>query len=125
MPFVNHVNKEQKIELEKMESEKILCAAIWYKELPLLRPDVLEPRGFQPYNLDHGVIFCGWRHHNCMYQKIAVTGLAESQSGESVQGFLTSKNRFVDRIEGNMIAINAGQAPKNSPGDRLFSEDLY
>ena len=108
-----------------MELERILCAAIWYKELELKMPEVLQPRGYSPYNIDKGVIFCGWRHHNCMYQKIAVTGLKESLTGDNVQGFLTSKNRFVDRYEGNTIAINAGQAPKNSPGDRLFSEDLY
>jgi hypothetical protein len=85
----------------------ILCAAIWYKELPLLKPEVLEPRGFSPYNVDKGIVFCGWRHSNCIYQKVAVTGLRDSESGENVQGFLTSDNRFVDREEGAIIAFNA------------------
>ena len=101
----------------------ILCAAIWYKELPLLKPEVLEPRGFSPYNVDKGVVFCGWRHSNCIYQKVAVTGLRDSESGENVQGFLTSDNRFVDREEGAVIALNAGQIKEQKK--RLFSEDLY
>jgi hypothetical protein len=101
----------------------ILCAAIWYKELPLLKPEVLEPRGFSPYNVNKGVVFCGWRHSNCIYQKVAVTGLRDSESGENVQGFLTSDNRFVDREEGAVIAFNAGQVKEQKK--RLFSEDLY
>jgi hypothetical protein len=101
----------------------ILCAAIWYKELPLLKPEVLEPRGFSPYNVDKGIVFCGWRHSNCIYQKVAVTGLRDSESGENVQGFLTSDNRFVDREEGAVIALNAGQIKEQKK--RLFSEDLY
>jgi len=39
--------------------ESILCAAIWYKELPLVKPEVLKPRGFSPYNVDKGIVFCG------------------------------------------------------------------
>lgn len=39
-----------------MSKEIILCAAIWYKELPLIKPEVLEPRGFRPYNVDKGVV---------------------------------------------------------------------
>jgi hypothetical protein len=101
----------------------ILCAAIWYKELPLVKPEVLEPRGFGPYNVDKGVVFCGWRHSNCIYQKVAVTGLRDSESGENLQGFLTSDNRFVDREEGAIIAFNAGQIKEEKK--RLFSEDLY
>jgi hypothetical protein len=101
----------------------ILCAAIWYKELPLLKPEVLEPRGFSPYNVDKGIVFCGWRHSNCIYQKVAVTGLRDSESGENVQGFLTSDNRFVNREEGAVIAFNAGQIKEQKK--RLFSEDLY
>ncbi len=101
----------------------ILCAAIWYKELPLLKPEVLEPRGFSPYNVDKGIVFCGWRHSNCIYQKVAVTGLRDCESGENVQGFLTSDNRFVDREEGAVIALNAGQIKEQKK--RLFSEDLY
>ena len=107
--------------------EYILCAAIWYKDLPLIRPEVLEPRGFRPYNVDRGVVISGWRHGNCIYQMVSITGKKSFEVGESIQGFLTNKNRFVDRVEGYEIASFAGQLNDRPRGDskRLFSEDLY
>ena len=107
----------------KNSGEYILCASIWYKDLELKRPDVLEPNGFRPYNVNKGIVFSGWRHHNCLYQMVAMTGKAQHEVGEEIQGFLTSKNRFVDREEGAKIAYEAGQI-----GDDikiLYSEDLY
>lgn len=103
--------------------EYILCAAIWYKELPLIKPEVLRIRGLAPYNVDRGVVFCGWRHPNCLYQKVAITGLRDAESGEYVQGFLTNKNRFVDREEAAIIAFDAHQIKKEI--ETLYSEDLY
>jgi hypothetical protein len=109
--------------------EWIICAAIWYKDIPLVRPDVLEPRGFRPYNVDRGVVISGWRHGNCIYQMVAITGLRDipAQAGESIQGFLTNKNRFVDREEGYDIAEAAGQLNDRPRSDArtLYSEDIY
>ena len=48
--------------------------------------------------------------------------------GKSIQGFLTSKDRFVNRKEALEIAIAAGQVNENELGNPLiglFSEDLY
>ena len=45
-------------------SEYILCAAIWYKDLPMVRPEILNIRGMRPYNVDRGVVISGWRHSN-------------------------------------------------------------
>ena len=103
--------------------ERILCSAIWYKELPLKNPDVLQIKGFAPYNIDRGVVFCGWRHPNCMYQMIAIYDIKNHEAGESIQGFLTSKNRFVDRKEGAEIHIKNGGELNYS--NQLYSEDLY
>lgn len=86
--------------------ETILCAAIWYKELPLIKPSVLQIRGNSPYNVDKGIVFCGWRHSNCIYQKVAITGLRDAESGENTQGFLTNKNRFVDRQEAYKLRLS-------------------
>lgn len=109
--------------------EYILCAAVWYKDLPMKKPEILEHRGFRPYNVDRGVVVSGWRHMNCIYQMVAITGLRsiESEAGEEVQGFLTNKNRFVDREEGYRIAESAGQLNDRSRGGStiLYSEDLY
>lgn len=106
------------------DKEYIICSANWYKDLPLKAPEVLKPRGMSPYNVDRGIVFCGWRHANCMYQMIAVTGLRQCEAGEEVQGFLTSKNRFVDREEGAKIHIENGGTLEFSTKD-LYSEDLY
>jgi hypothetical protein len=104
--------------------EQIICSAIWYKVLYLKKPEVLEPRGFSPYNVDKGIVFCGWRHPNCMYQMVAITGLKDYEAGDSEQGFLTNKNRFVDRKEGAEIWIKNGGTLTYSK-TLLYSEDLY
>jgi hypothetical protein len=54
---------------------------------------------------------------------IAMTGRMQHEAGEEIQGFLTNKNRFVDREEGAKIAFTAKQV--NEPLKQLFSEDLY
>lgn len=115
--------------MNQKDKEYILCAAVWYKDIPLVKPEILEPRGFRPYNVDRGLVVSGWRHGNCIYQMVAITGLRDipAEVGESVQGFLTNKNRFVDREEGWKIAEAADQINDRVRGGSrsLFSEDLY
>jgi hypothetical protein len=106
-------------------NEYILCAAIWYKELP--------SQVHRPKNIDQGVVVCGHRHGNCISTTSALSGLRSVQFtpdgvGESVQGFLTNTNRFVDRLEALEIATNAAQVSVDklyNPSIGLFSEDLY
>ena len=107
------------------DTERITCAAIWYKELPT--------SVFKPINIDKGIVVCGHRHGNCIDIVKSLSGLRSVQFtpdgvGESIQGFLTSNNRFVDRLEAAEIAISAGQVYRNfldNPKIGLFSEDLY
>lgn len=107
-------------------TEKIVCAAIWYKELPLKKPEALEPRGFRPFNADCGIVFCGLNHMHCMYQMVAITGLRQCESGKHVFGFLTNKNRFVERVEGARIAMGCKQIKKlKYSKTKLYREDLY
>jgi len=107
-------------------NEKIICASMWFKELELKNPDVLKLRGFAPYNVDRGIVFSGWRHVNCLYQMVAITGLRQCESGEFVDGFLTNKNRFVDREEGMIIAKREKQiGVKTYSNTTLYSEDIY
>jgi hypothetical protein len=104
--------------------EYILCAAIWYKEIPLKKeiPQVL------PKNCDKGLVVLGHRHGQCMWTMSCLTGLRSVTNaldgvGEYEQGFLTNTNRFVDRKEGGQIAFNAGQTQELKT--TLYSEDLY
>jgi hypothetical protein len=62
------------------------------------------------------------RHHDVI-SKIFLTG---GEPGRGVQGFLTSDERFVDRVEGLRIASDAGQiVEKHGNPDELFSEDMW
>ena len=108
----------------RKKKEYILCAAIWYKDIPLRK--VIE--GVLPKNCDRGLVVLGHRHGQCMWTMSSLTGLrsvtnAEDGVGEYEQGFLTNKNRFVDREEGGKIAFDAGQT--EDLRTTLFSEDLY
>lgn len=107
-------------------NEKIICAAVWYKELQCNYPNI-PTDVYLPKNIDKGVVFSGHRHAQCIYTKCAITGLKDSESGDNEQGFLTSKNRFVSREEALEIALKENQVLdlKEIFGNRLFSEDLY
>jgi len=106
--------------------ERIVCAGIWYKEFPLKNSEVLNTRGFRATNTDCGIILFGLNHIHCMYQMVAITGLKSAEIGEYVHGFLTTKNRFVEREEGAKIALICGQIDKlNFSRTKLYSEDLY
>jgi hypothetical protein len=106
-------------------SERIICAAVWYKEIPIKKEIPFESTN--PKNCPTGLVFSGHRHGQCIYTKCAVTGLRDAESGENEQGFLTSKNRFVSREEALIIALRENQVMdiKEILGNRLFSEDLY
>jgi hypothetical protein len=99
-----------------MDQEYILCAAIWFD-------DGKEYR-LQPKNIEKGLVLCGWRH-GCIFAQIGGLVGERQKLGifEKEQGFLTNKNRFVDRKEGGQIAFDAGQTKELKK--TLFSEDLY
>jgi hypothetical protein len=118
----------------KKQKEIVLCAAIWYKDLESIDNPVssirLNDEARQalkiqrlPINCDKGIVFCGHRHLQAMRTMNSVIGLTDFEAGESVQGFLTNYNRFVDRTEGGRIAWEAGQT--DGLKTYMFSEDLY
>jgi hypothetical protein len=95
--------------------EKILCAAIHYDIDSSLRVH-------QPKNIKGGFVICGHRHHNIIATYNILTG---GNTKNEIQGFLTSKGRFVDRKEAMAIAIEAGQFESDGGSSELYSEDLY
>lgn len=104
--------------------ERIVCAAIWYKELNNLSEKwntILRPT-----NIETGIVICGHRHPHCMYIMMAMTGKRSvvTECGKYVQGFLTSSNRFVDRKEAAGIFTKLG-GKLNYSQTELYSEDLY
>lgn len=105
--------------------EKIICAAVWFKEIPLLKE--MESHHRNPINVDSGAVFSGFRHGHCLYTMVALTGKRSCEVGEHIQGFLTNKNRFVDRKEAFQIALKQNQILdlNDTRGVTLYSEDLY
>ena len=110
--------------MDKKVKEYILCAAIWYKDIPLQK--VIQ--GVLPKNCDRGLVVLGHRHGQAMWTMSCLTGLrsvtnAEDGVGEYEQGFLTNTNRFVGREEAAQIAFDSRQIDQHTI--TLYSEDLY
>lgn len=80
-----------------------------------------------------GKVFRGHRHSDC-FKAMAVRHLAPSDKPED-QGFITSRNRYVDRAEGYKLQMEAGiesASKEYSSAEKgycqkgqLYSEDLY
>ena len=100
--------------------ERILFAAIWYR--------YGKKYEHQPVNIDTGLVICGRRHHNCFATLLGLLGSIEGNKlvGQRGQGFITNKDRYVDRMKGFLIAKSAGQLLLQIDGDNILtSEDLY
>jgi len=106
--------------------EFIICAAIWF--------DDGKKYNHQPKNVESGFVVSGRRHYNCFssiqsigkalgYDKTLVVKKGIKLEEKEKQGFITNKDRFVDRIEAAQIAYEAKQIDK--PLKRLLSEDIY
>lgn len=93
--------------------EYIICAAIHFRD------GITYPH--QPKNIESGIVVCGRRHHNCFVVWSKLSG--KDFEGNEVQGFLTSKDRFIDRKEAAELALQRGQVSRHAKV--LFSEDLY
>ena len=109
---------------EEGAEEWVLCSAIWF--------DDGRVYGGQPVNIKSGFVVLGHRHFNVyaeLQTLLKFLGCDEEEIKkflkiEKAQGFLTSKNRFVNREEAYKIALRAGQVEEKDD-KRLFSEDLY
>lgn len=99
------------------DKEIVICAAIWVQDYKN------KPHG--PINIPSGTVFCGLRHCSIISQ-LAAYGIAHKN--RSVQGFLTSKNRFLTREEASELVKNNNQemvVDRNAIREQLYSEDLY
>ena len=109
----DYINEENAL----FKPEYIVCAAIYV--------DIEQKFVHQPSNIAHGFVVCGLRHCNC-YNAPIHAGFGKSklhEIGSLKDGFLTSKNRFVDRKEAAVIALSAKQI--KAPVEVLCSEDIY
>lgn len=103
--------------------EIILCAAIWYQDLATAIR--------RPTNINKGLVVLGHRHPDCISTVLCLSGkrtveISDDGVGKTIQGFITNTNRFVDREEAAIIALNSKQISKlNYSNVTLYSEDLY
>lgn len=93
----------------------ITCAAIWFNDD--------KQYIHQPYNIETGFVICGHRHYNCFMTASMLKDCFKTEKMQSIQGFMTNENTFVDRKEAGLIAFNAKQTTELK--NILFSEDLY
>ena len=75
---------------------------------------------------EDGLIIRGHRHSDCIRN---IEGRPDKDSRlpvlQTQQGFITSMNRFVDRIEGAKLQRRSIIGYEFQEGDILTSEDLY
>lgn len=113
-----HIGKNGILNMQIMcDKEIVVCAAIWVQDYKN------KPHG--PINIPSGTVFCGLRHCSIISQ-LAAYGIAHKN--RSVQGFLTSKNRFLTREEASELVRNNNQemvVDRNAIREQLYSEDLY
>lgn len=71
-----------------------------------------------------GTVIRGHRHHDCLRSAGEIPNMIVLHAE---QGFITSRNRFVDRREGLKLQLDAGKASMDGPyrSVGLFSENLY
>lgn len=92
-----------------MEPEIIICAAI---------------------KMNDGYVVRGHRHANAIRTAQQIPRYKDERPFGENQGFVTSRNRYVSRIEGAKIQKLAGIKSKMPEGQEylhgeLYSEDLY
>jgi hypothetical protein len=93
------------------KTEYVMCAANWINDGITY--------DYQPYNIEIGVVYCGWRHP-CIFAQYF-----HYPDNMTTQGFLTTKNRFLTREEALVLVTENGQLKQPKIGSVLTSEDLW
>jgi len=98
------------------EIEYVMCSANWIDD------DI--DYSHKPYNIDKGLVFGGIRHGSIfeMTQRIYPH---DEYGNKTIQGFLTTKNRFLNREDALELVKSNGQLKKELLGSELQSEDLW
>ena len=111
------IDKERlEAHLNNGKIEYVMCAANYYNDN--------EDHFCQPYNIDKGFVICGWRHPSVGYSYLGANKEA-NRWDDCIQGFLTTKNRFLTREQALELVKTNGQLTKHIIGGELTSEDLW
>lgn len=93
------------------EVEYIMCAANYVN-------DGID-HNYKPYNIDKGLVYSGWRHPSIFET------MPKGSTIHCVEGFLTTKNRFLTRNKAFELVKVTGQLKNDLIGSILTSEDLW
>jgi hypothetical protein len=96
--------------------EYVMCSANYYD-------DGLDYK-HKPYNIDKGFVLCGWRH-GCVGESYLALNHEAKRWDHCIQGFLTTKNRFLNREEALILVLENNQLKQPLIGGELSSEDLW
>jgi len=111
------IDKERlEVHLNNGEIEYVVCAANWIDD----GIDYL----YKPYNINKGIVYSGNRHPSIFEQTNRIYPF-EKYGELTVQGFLTTKNRFLTREEALELVKSNGQLKNKLLGSELTSEDLW
>jgi len=98
------------------EMELVMCAANYHNDG--------KDYNYKPFNIDKGFVIGGIRHPNCG-EIYSAMNPDNPYWGDCIQGFLTTKNRFLNREEALGLVLSNGQLTKKLLGSVLTSEDLW
>ncbi len=102
------------------KGEYILSAAIYFDDKIVHK--------CPPLNIKTGFVVTGRRHSDCHTTLEFFDKEGKYPVNKDGQGFITSKNRYLNRADAYWVAKNAGQLSPISIHDEnpcLISEDLY
>jgi len=102
--------------LDNGEIEYVMCAANWI--------DDGKHYTHKPFNINTGIVFSGWRHGS-IFEQSQIGYPFYMYGDKTIQGFLTTKNRFLNREDALELVKRIGQLTKPLIGGTLTSEDLW
>lgn len=108
--------------LNKTKHEYVICAAVHY--------DDGISYEHQPKNVATGIVVAGRRHHNAIMTVHILADMSlekakKFRAMKQIQGFITSRDRFLNRQEAWLLAVEVGQIETDVKEGTMFSEDLY
>ena len=111
------IDKERlEAHLNNGKTEYVMCAANWID-------DGLDYT-FKPFNINKGRVYSGHRHPQC-FELMNDLYPHNVWGQKTIQGFLTTKNRFLTRSEALELVKKNGQLEGDIIGGVLTSEDLW
>jgi len=123
---VHYYCEEYDVPLDTLEDAENFWEPLRYPDLVDYKEEIVcSAIKFKRKTDDKWCIYTGKRHGDVFYRMYL--DKIDYDKASAIQGFMTSKDRFVDRFEGLRIAKSADQYHDTDsyPQDQLYSEDIW